>query len=67
MLDYHVVCDKEMLHERLVEVNEKMWQMIDEKQDWNDIATYIEVFMIWKFGSSWLFTGRNFQNSLSCA
>ena len=50
MLDYHVVCDKEMLHERLVEVNEKMWQMIDEKQDWNDIAAYIEVFMIWKFG-----------------
>ncbi len=43
---YLEVCDKDVFDEFINGPNEKIWEMIDQNQDWNTIADFIEVFFM---------------------
>ena len=40
---YLEVCDKDVFDEFINGPNEKIWEMIDQNQDWDTIADFIEV------------------------
>ena len=40
---YLVICDKDQYNEFSYGPNDKIWSMIDKKEDWNKIAEYIQV------------------------
>ena len=40
---YLLICDKDQYNEFSYGPNDKIWSMIDKKEDWNKIAEYIQV------------------------